>query len=212
MNDLTPHSRIDTNTVYSITGEKINSLLLNEESLRFSSGRAASAEEFEAAWQRKLTIATKLQIKHDSIRSITKEEGDSTIRISYKTRIGISGGCEFSFTDEANAQPFLNYMEKEQYLTLTHEQLTPFKAAFSYLLGLAFAIAMTWFSWYLVTGKDPEFSEDSGSGKTRLFMHLINFLGEKGVLAVGIGICTYILFKIWKRTTNPPHRTRLARV
>ena len=201
-----------TNQVFSISGNKIHSLLLDDQSLRFSSRRFKFPEEFEEAWQKKWSTATKLEIKHSSIRSITKEDQELKIRIVYKTWIGIPSACEFSFFDAGICAAFLTYMEKEQYFAYTHERMLPFKAVSQYILGLVFTIAMTWFSWYLVVDQKHGGTDEGSDVKARLFLYVLSLLGEKGVLAIGIAICGYIGFKIWKRASTPPYLVRLVRV
>jgi hypothetical protein len=200
-----------TNQVWPISGNKIHSLLLDDECLRFSGRRFKFAEGFEAAWQKKWSTATKLRISYQSIRSITKEDGELQIRIVYKTSIGIPGECAFSFFDAVVCHAFLDYMEKEQYFTYTHERMLAFKAISRYLLGLLFTIAMTWTCCYLITDKANGTADDDGDVKARLFLYLLRLLGEKGIVAIGIGICGYIGFKIWKRAGDPPTRVKLAR-
>jgi len=201
-----------TNQVFSISGNKIQSLLLNDQSLRFSSGQFKFSEEFEEAWRKKWSTATKLEIKHSSIRSITKEDQELKIRIVYKTYIKIPSECEFSFSDAGICAAFLTYMEKEQYFARTHERMLPFKAVSRYILGLMFTIGITWFSWHLVVDQKHGGTEEGGDAKAKLFLYLLNLLGEKGILTIGIGICGYIGFRIWKRASNPPYRVRLVRV
>jgi len=201
-----------TNQVFSISGNKIHSLLLDDQSLRFSSRRFKFPEDFEEAWDKKWTTATKLEIKHSSIRSITKEDQDLTIRIVYRTYIGILSACEFCFFNAGICAAFLTYMEKEQYLVYTHEKMLPFKAVSQYILGLLFTIAMTWFCCYLVVDQKNGGTDDASDAKARLFLYVLSLLGEKGIIAIGIGISGYIGFKIWKRASNPPFRVKLARV
>lgn len=214
MND--DHASIDdgsfpvTNQVFSISGHKIRSLLVDDQGLRFLSGRPKFSEDFEEAWDKKWSTATKLEIRHGSIRSITKEDHELKIRIIYQTRIKVPGDCEFSFFDAGICAAFLTYMEKEQYFTYAHEQMPPFKAASRHVLGLLFTIAMTWLCWYLVP--DQNGGTDEGSDvKAKLFLYLLSLLGEKGVLAIGIGIAAYIIFKILRRARNPPYRVKLVR-
>lgn len=199
------------NQVFPVSGNKIQCVLIDEQSLRFSGRRFKFSEDFEEAWHKKLSATTKLEIKHPSIRSITKEDQEMTIRIVYRTRIGIPGECEFSFFDPAIAAGFLSYMEKEQYFVSTHERASRFKAISRYVLGLIFAVAMTWVCWYLVVDGQHGGSDEDSDAKARLFLYLLGLLGEKGVLAIGIVICGYIGFKIWKRAGNPPFQTRLVR-
>lgn len=199
------------NQVFSISGNKIHSLLIGDQSLRFSGKTFKFPGDFEAAWQKKWTTTTKLEIKHPSIRSITKEDQDLKIRIVYRTYIGIPSECEFRFYDPAVTAAFLDYMEKDQYFTYTHEQMIGFKAISRHLLGLIFTIAMTWTCCYLVVDQQHGGADEGSDAKARLFMYLLGLLGEKGVIAIGIAICGYIGYNIWKRTGNPPFRTRLVR-
>lgn len=199
------------NQVFPVSGHKIRSLLIDEQSLRFSGGQFKFPEDFEEAWEKKWTTTTKLEIKHASIRSITKEDEELTIRIVYRTRIGIPSECEFSFFDPAVAAAFLSYMEQEQYFTCTHERASSFKAVSRYILGLVFTIAMTSVCLYLVVDEKHGGTDESSGAKERLFLYLLSLLGEKGVLGIGLVICGYIGFRIWKRSTNPPFQTRLVR-
>jgi len=199
-----------TNEVWPIFGNKIHSLLVDDQSLRFTSKKIKYPEDFEEAWAKKWTTATKLEIKHSSIRSISKEDDTLEIRIVYRTRIGIPGGCVFSFFDAGIAKAFLDYMEKEHYFTYTNERMVPFKAVSGYILGLASTIATTGVCCWIITGKNGG-ADDASDVKARLFVYLLNLLGRKGILAIGIGISGYLLFTIWKRATNPPRQTRLVR-
>jgi hypothetical protein len=199
------------NQVFSVSGNKIQSLLIDDRSLRFSGQQLRFPGDFEAAWQKKWTTAAKLEVKHSSIRSITKEDQELKIRIVYRTYIGIPSECEFSFYDPAVAAGFLSYMEKEQYFTYTHERISGFKAVWRYLLGLAFTIAMTWTCWYLVVDQKHGGTDEGSDAKAQLFLYLLGLLGEKGVLAIGLVICGYIAYKIWKRAASQPFRTKLVR-
>lgn len=203
-------SFVFVNAVWSISGHKVRSLLVDEKGLRFISQRIKFPEDFEEAWSKKWTMATKLEVKHSSIRSINKEDGELKISIAYRSRIGIPMACEFSFLDAGVCKAFLDYMEKEQYFTYTHERMLPFKAVSPYVLGLAFTIAMTGVCCWIITGKNGG-ADDAGDVKAQLFVYLLNRLGQKGILAVGIAIAGYIVFKIWKRAANPPHLVRLVR-
>jgi hypothetical protein len=71
-------------------------------------------------------------------------------------------------------------------------------------------IVMTGLCLYLVV--DRTHQDEDGDAKARLFLYLLNLIGVKGVLAIGIGVCGYILFKIWKRFSNPPYVVRLERL
>jgi len=196
------------NQVFPVSGNKISSFVADVDSLKFSSSSFDSVDEFLAAYSKKLSLATKLEIKYDSIKAVQKEDNDKTVVIKYKGIGGITSSCEFSFSNESDYEVFFSYLEKERYFKRTNETLTPFKAIRSYILGLLLTIGLTIFAYYQAIGIANGTLEDSGNRKTRLFNALVGLLGDKGVLAVGAAITAWIGYKIWTRFKNPPNQTR----
>lgn len=197
------------NQVFSITGNKISTFIADENSLKYSSSNNfISVDEFLESWNKKLSLATKVEIKYESIKSIKKEDNDKKILIKYKTWAGIPSDCVFSFTSDVDYDIFFNFLEKERYFLRIHETLTPFKAIRGHLIGLAITIAITIFSYYQAIAIANGTVEEAHNGKTRLFNVLVGFLGYKGVIAVGsLGAC-YLLYRVWLRYSNPPNQTR----
>lgn len=105
------------NQVFIITGNKIASMMAGETSFMFSSQSFRSAEEFQAAWDKKLSLATKVEVKYDAIKSIHKDDDSDDILIKYKTILGIPTNCEFSFDDKAAYPLFFAFLQKERYFT-----------------------------------------------------------------------------------------------
>ncbi len=196
------------NQVFSISGNKIASLVADADALKFSSSGFTSVDEFLTSFGKKLSLATKVEIKYDTIKSIQKEDKDKTIAIKYKGLGGITNSCEFSFNNESDYEVFFSYLEKERYFKRTAETLTPFKAISSYLLGLALTIAITAFCYYEAINIENGSLEEAGNRKARAFNALIGLLGDKGVLAVGVLIVCYLGYKIWTRFKNPPTQTK----
>jgi hypothetical protein len=184
------------NQVFSVSGHKIASFVADADSLKFSSSRFESVDEFLTSFVKKLSLATKVEIQYDSIKSVQKEDNEKTVAIKYKTLGGFSTSCEFSFSNESDYEVFFNYLEKERYFKRTNETLTPFKAIKSYILGMLLTIVLTIFAWYQAIGTANGTLEDSGNRKTRLFNALVGLLGDKGVLAIGGAIAAYLLYKI----------------
>lgn len=196
------------NQVFPVSGNKISSFVADTDSLKFSSSSFDSVDEFLAAYSKKLSLATKLEIKYDSIKAVQKEDNDKTVVIKYKGIGGITSSCEFSFSNESDYEVFFSYLEKERYFKRTNETLTPFKAIRSYILGLLLTIGLTIFAYYQAIGIANGTLEDSGNRKTRLFNALVGLLGDKGVLAVGAAVTAWIGYKIWTRFKNPPNQTK----
>src|SRR5260221_1978771 len=112
--------------IFRVTANKETSRLLADHALRFSSQSFSSVDEFEQAWNKKLTLATKLEIKYESIRSVPKEDQEERIVIIYKTRIGFPSEGEFSFTVQEDYAVFYTFMVKDHHFTKYHETLNQF--------------------------------------------------------------------------------------
>jgi hypothetical protein len=199
-----------TKRLFKVSGSKIQSLYIADTGLQFSSNYIADSEaEFVDFWNKKLSLATKVDVPFDKIKSITKENTGKEIMIKYKTFVGIPAECEFSFENADDMEILFTYLVKEQYFTQTEERLTPIKAVIRYAIGFVFSLAFIIFCYYEAIAIANGTAEEPSSGKAKLFMHLIGFLGDKGVLAIGIAGLTYIGYKIVTRFKNPPTQTKL---
>lgn len=195
--------------VFSITGNKISTLITDDNSLKFSSSTSDTVENFKEAFAKKFSLATKVEIKYDAIKSIKKEDNDADISIKYKTLVGIAGACVFSFNDPADYHTFFIFFEKERYFTKIDETLTPFRAIRNYIIGLLATIGVTIFCYYEAIEIANGTVEEATTGKTRAFNYVVGLLGEKGVIMIGVLISAYLLYKIWKRFSNPPNQIKL---
>jgi len=194
--------------IFAVTGNKIASLLIDENSLKFSSHKFNSKEDFQSSWNKKISLATKVEIKYDSIKSFRKEDTDKDILIKYKTWAGIPSHCEFAFSDNEDYEIFFNLMVKERYFLRTEQTLTPFEAIRNHAIGLLAVIAFTVFSFYQAIEIENGSVEEAGSGKARMFNLIIEQLGVNGVIAIGVLIICYFVLQIWTRFSNPPNQTR----
>ncbi|GAB2618364.1 hypothetical protein GCM10027035_13200 [Emticicia sediminis] len=197
------------NKVFSISGNKISSFIIDENSLKFSSQNFNSYTDFQDAWNKKLSLATKVEIKYDNIKSIKKEEFDEDILIKYKAFGGLPADCEFSFTDLDDYEIFFSFFTEKRYYQRTIETLTPFKAIQNYLIGFVATIGITLFSYFEAIALANGTAEEAHSGKTRAFNFIVELLGDKGVILVGTAISAFLIYKIWTRFKNPPNQTRL---
>lgn len=195
--------------VFSISGNKISAFILDENSLKFSSSYSETVDTFREAFAKKLSLATKIEIKYDTIKSIKKEDNDKDILIKYKTVVGITSDCEFSFSDPTDYERFFIFFEKERYFTRSHETLTPFRAIRNHLIGLIATIGFTIFTYYQAIEIANGTVEEATSGKVRTFNYVVGLLGDKWILAIGSTISVYLIYKIWKRFSNPPNQVRL---
>ncbi|MBC7720528.1 MAG: hypothetical protein H7068_00800 [Pedobacter sp.] len=199
-----------TTRLFKVSGSKIQSLYIADTGLQFSSNYIASSEdEFIDFWNKKLSLATKVEVQFEKIKSVTKEDSGKEIIIKYKAFVGIPSECEFSFDNAYDVEVLFNYLEKEQYFARTEEHLTPIKAVIRYAIGFVFALAFIIFCYYEAIAITNGTTDEPSSGKAQLFMRLIGFLGDKGVLALGFAGLSYIGYKIVTRFKNPPQQTKL---
>lgn len=195
--------------VFSITGNKISGFIVDENLLKFSSSTSDTVDTFKKAFAKKLSLATRVEIKYDAIKSIKKEDNDKDISITYKTFAGIPTDCEFSFNNPADYDTFFAFCEKELYFRKSHETLTPFRAIRNYLIGLLATVGFTIFTYYQAIEIANGTVEEATSGKVRAFNYVVGLLGDKGVIAIGALVSAYFLFKIWNRFSNPPGQIKL---
>lgn len=198
------------NKVFSISGNKISSFIIDENSLKFSSQNFDSFTDFQDAWNKKLSLATKVEITFENIKSIKKEEFDKDILIKYKAFGGLPADCEFSFTDFDDYETFFSYFTDKRYFQQTIETLTPFKAIQNYLIGFVVTIGITIFSYFEAIALANGTAEEAHSSKSRTFNFVVELLGEKGVILIGTVISLFLIYKIWTRFKNPPNQTRLV--
>lgn len=198
-----------TNKIFSIDGKKMSTLVFTENAIRISSNNINTIEEFESSWDKKLTLATKTEIKIESIKSISKEDTSEDILIKYKGFANMSMVAEFQFSTSSDYHEFVETLCKNYFFQKNETKLSPFKAIQGYLLGLAITIGMTIFCYY--QAKDIANGTFSGShnSKGRAFEYIVGMLGESGVIALGSAICLLIGYKIWTRYKNPPNQMQL---
>jgi hypothetical protein len=197
-----------TKKVFAIRGYKISSLCLSENAILISSQDYNSVDDFMEGWTKKFSLATKVEIKYESIKSIKKEDKDDDIVIKCKILLGLTSDSEFSFLDKNDYETFFNFLEKERYFSKTHETLTPIKAILNYIIGFLFVTFTTFFSYFQALKIADGSVEEAHSSKEVLFNKLIEFLGDKGVLALGTLLVCFLLYKIWTRFSNPPNQIK----
>ncbi|RYU93202.1 hypothetical protein [Emticicia agri] len=194
--------------VFSVNGNKIASLLVGEEALMFSSQTFDTVAKFQEAWEKKLSLATKLEIKYSHIKSVKKEDNEGSIRINYSGLTGFLGDCEFSFPNSNDYAQFFTYLEREKYFTRHYGTLTSFKAVRNYLIGLVASIAITIIFYYEAIDIANGTAREPSSGKARLFNLILEFIGPIGVLITGGLISCYLVYITWKRFATPPNEVK----
>ncbi|MFN8357377.1 MAG: hypothetical protein U0Y10_23170 [Spirosomataceae bacterium] len=194
------------NKVFFITGNKIASMIADENSLRFSSKRFETIEAFQETFNKKLSLDTKVEINYESIKVVKKEDKAPEVVIIYKSAIGVPMDCEFSFVDWADYQRFFAFLEKEKYFSRSYGKMTPLRAIQNYVIGLLATIAFTLFTYTEAIDLANGTATEVHTGKAKLFNYLIEFIGAKGVVILGMLLAGYLVYMIWKRFVNPPHQ------
>ncbi|MBK9337726.1 MAG: hypothetical protein IPM98_14645 [Lewinellaceae bacterium] len=204
-----------TNRVIPVSGEKIESMLATDSAFCFLSKKCNSVHEFEEAFGKTITLTTKTEVKYDAIKNIKKEANDDDVTIAYKGGIGGSS-TTFSFNNASDCDAFLEYCTQNLGLTRNDVQISPFRAARNYMLGLLVTLVATPFLYNravsLATGvaTDPD-GYSKSARRERSLNNILETLGPNGVLIAGILIAGIIAFIIWKRYQNPPVQIQLTR-
>lgn len=196
--------------VFAVSGNKISSLVIEENSLKFSSSSFRDISDFQENWDKKLTLTNKFEVKYSDIKSIKKEDSSDEIKISY-TSIGVlPSEVLFSFKNADDIDVFFEYLVKQQYFQKSSEKLSSFKAIRNNIFWLVITIGITWLGYYMALGIDEGETYEPTRAKTRLFYEIIKILGVEGVMIVGVLIASFISYKIWIRYQNPPNLVLLT--
>lgn len=198
------------NKIFPVNGEKIATLCLDTDTLKLSSQEYLSYETFKEGWDKKITLATKTEIKLENIKSISKEQQDETVKIKHKTFAGLAIDAEFSFTNPSDCEEFMRIIEENLNFDKKVAELSPFKAIQGYIIGFLFTIGMTIFSYFQALEIANGTATEASGRKGRAFQNIIGMLGDKGVLLIGTAITAYIGYEIWKRYKNPPIQIQLV--
>ena len=202
-----------SNKVIKISGSNVERMVLGENAIQLMSKSGETLEEFNETWNKTMTMATKREIKYNSIKSITKEEGEDELKIKYKGIAGVANSEKLSFLESNDKDEFYNFLQSEKGFLKTEEKMSPIKSALPYLGGLALTLFLTAFGYYqsieLATGNAVELEGYSRAARReRFFNSIIETLGTNGVLLLGIAISAYTAYMIWKRYKNPPVQTQ----
>jgi hypothetical protein len=191
--------------MYSIAGEKMSTLVVDSLSMKFSSESYVSIEKFDEAWSKKLKLAKTFEIENGKIIRISKEEKEAELKISHEGFMSIVSSCEFSFNQLHDELEFYKNLEIEKYYTKSEQQLSSFKAVKNYCIGLILTIGVSYFCFTQALDLENGILEEhSCNYKARMFYSAIEFLGVKGVILVGLAICSSIAYKIYTRFIHPP--------
>jgi hypothetical protein len=202
------------NQIIRASGNKVECLVLAENTIQLMSKVFNSLDEFNEAWNKTLTLATKSEIKYDAIKSISKEEGEDEVLIKYKGLAGMTSEEKLTFPKSSDRDAFYDFFQTEKGFVRTDETMSPLKSVMPYLGGLGVTLLATAYGYYQsVEMANGQFIMEDGysrAARRRNFIDsIIGMLGTNGVLLLGLGISVYIGYLIWNRYKNPPVHTLL---
>lgn len=197
-----------TTKVIDVNGEKIESMVLDKDQIRLISKKFNSIEDFNESWNKKISLANKVKIDYQDIKSITKEDAADGITIRYSGGLG-SKSCKIEFPYDEDRDAFYEFLTSEKHFARTEEKLSAFDASKSMLISLAVTIALFVFAYFQALEiTSPGFIEDDGdsrsSRKARSLHAILEFLGPNGVLLIGLALIGFMGYKLWNRYKNPP--------
>jgi hypothetical protein len=203
------------NRVFKVSGEKIESLMVGNDSLKMLSKAYTNPNEFEETWGKSLTLVTKNEIKFDSIKRITQEEGDEEVKVHYKGSMGMSLSVGLTFASSDDREAVLRFFEEKMHYSRSSVQLSPMKSAMPSVWGLVISLAGTIFMYWtaakVASGghlhNADDYSRTARRGRT--LESIASTLGTTGVLLIGGLITAIVGYMLYQRFKNPPTETRL---
>lgn len=202
------------NRVIAVKGEKIQSLLATDTAFLFLDKTVRTPEEFMELYSKTLTLVNKQEVKYDAVKNFKKETNDNEITISYKSTLG--GSVTLECENPGDTEALLAYGVDHLGLSRQEVQLSPFRSARNYLIGLVIAFAATPFLYNRAAGiaagaiLDPE-GYSKSDRKTRSLNNMLEMVGPNGVLIIGVIAIGVLGFLAWKRYQEPPVQIQLTR-
>jgi len=199
-----------TDKIFLIESDNFKSLLIGDKAMMFHGDTIETSDEFMNAWNKKITLSKRDDIKLSTIASITKNDDSRNIHVSYRNSVHIPDSYDFSFINDEDYEIFFTILEKKYFFNRSNERLSSLKSTQKNLLSLILAIALTIFCYYQATSIEKNGIDENESSKSKLFDKILKLLGDKGILLIGVLVIVYFLFKIWKRLNNPPMQLKLT--
>ncbi len=205
-----------SNQVFKISGEKARSLVVAENALQIMSRAYNDINSFNEAWNKKITLVAKAEIKYDTIKSITLEDGQGDIVVTYKETDNSDSERKFRFDNHpCGLEDFYAFFQQEKGYIRTEENVPPMKAIAPSLLGLILTIVITGYGYSKAASMEAgtyaaNEGKSRGSKRGRFFDSIFGMLGTKGVLFLGTAIATYFGFTMWNKYKNPPVQIKLS--
>ena len=204
-----------SNQVFKISGEKAGSLVVAENALQIMSRAYNDINSFNAAWNKKITLVAKAEIKFDTIKYITLEDGQGDIVVTYKDTDDSDGERKFRFDNSCGLEDFYTFFQQEKGYIRSEENVPPMKAIAPSLLGLILTIVITGYGYSKAASMEAgtyaaNEGKSGGSKRGRFFDSIFGMLGTKGVLFFGTAIATYFGCTMWNKYKNPPVQIKLS--
>lgn len=203
------------NQPIKVSGEKIECLVVGENSIQLADKAFSSIEEFNETWNKTMTLVSKSEIKYESIKSISKEENEDEVVVKASGAMGIPSETKFAFVNNSNKDAFFNFFQGQKSFIRTDDTLSPMKSAMPYIWGLLASIAISSYAFFEAMSMNAGTfvateGNSRGARKSRFFDSIIEMLGTNGVLLLGLGASAFIGYLAWKRFKNPPMQTKLV--
>jgi hypothetical protein len=199
------------NQVLKVTGNKIKSLVLGEDAIRFSNQVGLSPDISPKKGNKWLDFMNKTEIPLGHLKNITQISGSDVLKIRYQTVFGIPAAKQIAFENPKDQQAFYQFFQKEKGFTKKEEQLSCLKSTMNYSIPLVIILLLTAVAYTesmkMTSGEymPPEYF----SNNPPAFQFILERLGAGGVVCIGFSLAIYCIYKGWKSYFNPPVVTQL---
>ena len=190
------------NHVYDISGAHCKAFLLTNEEIWLSIHKQSNIEKFEKSASSTGTWRTGYKIQLQSIYEIEFNDKSESVKFRYVAEKDKKLDIAFENKQEANA--IVEYIATKLGLHKSTREENKLKP----LLTNGFFLVIVVLGTISISNKhDSSEITSSGSSRNRLGARIIGWLydtiGPTGILIAGIVISLYILFRIYKRFTQP---------
>lgn len=198
--------------VITVEGEKMSSMLLNDEGIYISSADAKAPEEWKSSFEKKLSLSTKKSILHHKIIWVKQELPGLQFQLRHEGTINQTAA--FTIQNEAERAAFEQHLQAVAGLHYEEVQLSAKEALKPRLWALGIAAALgglaMWLAHRIETG-EMVINNDGSYRRGRWILNLLDGLGFAGTSLIAVGVVMAIGIFAYKRYQNPPVERRWVR-
>jgi hypothetical protein len=200
-NTLDHQTAIEGGVLFHISGHKVKSMLVRHDGILTMNKSAEDVAGFENQYEKYRLLYSGRKLTWPKIKKIVQIENIEGIKLHHKGYL-FPINEEFTFDNPYDIPRFYDLLENQYFFKKSRKQLTPMQSVRGMWLPLSLVILITAFSyWQAIEIEMPDHSRPDNA-KELAFETFIGFLGKGGVLGLGAGILSVLMFRFRKIYTG----------